>query len=166
MSKHALAILTAGLLLQVSPSIGIVSDAGAAAPGGVYVQVRSTNLRAQPKQWASSVGQLSFGDRVDVVDHQGDWFKIKAKGGKQGFVHASAFVTDSPELETNSGAANGLGGSQAVLAGKGFDPAVERQFASGDVAVDFAAVDRMERVTVSTSQIIGFIKQGKLAGEG
>ena len=165
MSHKRFGKLLAIALVPLGASLCFVASARAAAPAGVFVQVRNTNLRSQPKQWAASVGQLSFGDRVDVIEHQGDWFKVKAKGSKQGFVHASAFVSDNPELET-SGSVEGQSGSQAVLAGKGFDPSVEKQFANGDVAVDFAAVDRMERVTVSSSQIDGFIKQGKLAGEG
>ena len=163
MRRLTLSLVMTSALLQLGASSTTVAESSGS---GVYVQVRSTSLRSQPKQWASAVGQLSFGDRVDVVEHQGDWFKVKAKGSKAGFVHASAFVSDNPTLATDSGSSSGQGGSQAVLAGKGFDPSIEKQFANSDVAVDFAAVDRMEKVTVSSSQIFGFIRQGKLAGEG
>lgn len=166
MYKQILPLVLAGALLQAGASSDAMAEAKSNTNAAVFVQVRNTNLRSQPKQWAAAVGQLNFGDKVEIVDHQGDWFKVKARGSKQGFVHASAFAADDPDLATNSGSAGNEGGSQAVLAGKGFDPSIERQFASSDVAVNFAAVDRMEKVNVSSGQIAGFIRQGKLAGEG
>ena len=52
--------------------------------------------------------------------------------------------------------------ADVVLAGKGFNPAVEKEYAAGRSDLNFGAVDKMERRTVSDGELATFVKAGKL----
>jgi hypothetical protein len=52
------------------------------------------------------------------------------------------------------------------LAGKGFNPAVEKEFKSRNPKLSFEWVDRMEKFVVSDDEVRNFIKEGALSPEG
>ncbi len=55
---------------------------------------------------------------------------------------------------------------EIALAGKGFNKQVEGEFKTRNQNIDFIWIDKMEKITVSQSQMQKFLKQGKLYPEG
>jgi uncharacterized protein YgiM (DUF1202 family) len=48
-----------------------------------------TNLRKDKNASSEILQKISSGQEIEVLDDSGDWFLIKTKEGKQGFVHRS-----------------------------------------------------------------------------
>ena len=51
-----------------------------------------------------------------------------------------------------------------ALAGKGFSEAAENAFKSSNKNLDYAEVDKVEKITVSQSDESAFVKEGGLEG--
>ena len=48
-----------------------------------------TNLRKEKNTSSEILQKIKSGEHIDVLDNTGDWFLIKTKEGKQGYVHKS-----------------------------------------------------------------------------
>lgn len=135
----------------------------------LYIKVRSTKLRAQPKAWGSAVADLRYGDKLTVVD-DGDaaWPRVKSAGGAQGYVSQSALSNRKIVISTNSNAITQADPSEVVVAGKGFGKSVEQQYAQASTEANFREVDRMERLKISDGEVLNFMRQGQLniGGQG
>ena len=140
--------------------------ATAAASSGetAYVQIKTTKLMDQAKLWGKPVTTLSYGDAVEITgsEPKAGWIQVKTKSGKSGYLHQSALSSQRIVLRSGGSAGGNSDQSDVVLAGKGFNNEVERQFASGNSTVDFNAVDQMEQLRVSPAELAQFIKQGQL----
>lgn len=130
----------------------------------VAISVRETQLRSK-KDFLSQGSKLTYGERLSVLSQDESWLKVRTIGGKEGFVHRSA-TTDrtfaiSADKKTNL-SVNYSSKNEVVLASKGFDKDVERQFAQANGKLDFSAVNQMEKVSVSSNEVSAFIKSGLL----
>ena len=144
------------LVLVLGPTCGAADTSSS-----VQVQVKSTSLRAQPKHWAPALASLSYGDRLTATSARDGWLSVSAKGTK-GYVHTSAVTDKRIVLASSKGADRGLDIADAILAGKGFSKDVEREHAQRNPGLNFSAVNSMERVKASPSQVRAFMQQGKL----
>jgi uncharacterized protein YgiM (DUF1202 family) len=152
--------LAGQLLLLVLVCAGVLVSQAAADEAQILV--RKTNLRATPKLWAKSLGSLQYGDSVHMLGAEAGWVKVKTKG-KEGFVHASA-LTQRQIVLSGKAAPQTVSRDQVVLAGKGFNSQVEKQLAAGNTHLNFAAVNEIEKMKVSPSDLAAFIRNGKLNG--
>ena len=155
------------LIFLLLGSFSLLAVEAYAVDSPVYVMVRESKLRAKSDFFSASVGDIKYGDRLDVVKEQGSWLQVRTSGGKQGFVHTSSITERRVVLK--SGAKfepSGTDQSDVVLAGKGFSADVERQFASSHRNLNFADVDAMERIKVSPKELVAFAEQGKLGSQG
>lgn len=127
------------------------------------IKVRTTQVRKSPAFFGAAVKSLSYGDTVTALEPKGDWIKISLGKLGQGYVHSSA-VTAQKIIRSGSprNMSNGVDAADVVLAGKGFNPDVEKKYAAGNQNLNFSAVDKMERRSVSDLEIITFVKTGKL----
>lgn len=135
----------------------------ASADEQVYVRVKRTALRERATFLANAKAQLLYGDQLTVLDDSSDWPKVRAAGGREGYVHSSA-VTDRPVV-FGSGAKNApssVDQEEIILAGKGFSKGVEQQYARSNRGVNYRAVDEMERGSVTAAELKKFISEGKL----
>lgn len=48
-----------------------------------------TNLRKEKNTTSEVLQKINSGENIDVLDNSGDWFLIKTKSGKEGYVHKS-----------------------------------------------------------------------------
>ena len=152
----ALAMMTACLML-----------AGAAQAASMSVQVRETQVRSTPDFLGKIVGTLAYGDAVETSQNQGAWVKVSSTKGVSGWVNASALSTKKIALNS-SGKDNQLGASadEVATAGKGFSKEVEDQYKAKNRNVDFAWVDRMEKINVSPAEAGDFLAEGQVRGKG
>lgn len=138
-----------------------------AAAETVSVQVQAAKLRSSPRQFASSTGDLAFGDSLTVKAKNKDWYQVTLPDGRSGFVHESAVTGKRIVLSSRQVtlADVAVDESQVYLAGKGFNGTVEGAFASSEREANYAAVGRMKSSrTVSDESAVAFIDGGKLAG--
>ena len=95
------------------------------------VQVRNGQLRATPSFMGSLVGSVAYGARVEILQQQGEWMKVKDAQSRMGWMHQSALTKQRIAMSAGSGTAQtGASGEELALAGKGFNSDVEAEFKS------------------------------------
>jgi SH3-like domain-containing protein len=137
---------------------------GSAEPQkSIGVQVKEGQLRSTPSFLGTIIANLSYGDRVEIIQDQGNWKKVAVRGGVQGWMHASALTTKSIVLKAGAGNVQTSATSgEIALAGKGFSEEVEKQYKQVNRNLDYTWVDRMEWFQVTPEQMQAFLKQGNV----
>lgn len=124
--------------------------------------IRATELKQQPASDAPAAGQLAENAKVDALERQGGWTRVKADGGAEGWVRmlslryagaGGAKQGDSGVAQALNVARTGTSGAQVTTGVRGLDAEqlanarpnaaelkkMERYSASKDGAEDFAA---------------------------
>lgn len=132
-----------------------------AATATFTVTVEEAKVRKTKAHYAPSVAVVHYGDKVKAGEPEDGWHKVSV-GGASGWLHASALGSKS--LKATAG--DWEGGAQAsadevTLAGKGFNAEVEKSYRQNASDVDYAAVDAMEKRSVSDETLVKFMKTGK-----
>lgn len=128
------------------------------------VEVKNAQVRSSPSFLGSPVGPVAYGERVEVLQQQGDWFEVNAPGGKKGWLHQSALT--KKQISFGSGgrdAKTGASGEEIALAGKGFNADVEAKYRASHRNIDFQWVDRMEQMKVSNPEMLSFLNEGAIS---
>ena len=143
---------------------GVALAAACAWGGEMSVQVREGQLRNRASFLGAVSGTVAYGDRVTVDQRQAGWFEVTGSpSGATGWIHESALTPK--RIVTGSGvddARIGASGEEVALAGKGFSKEVEAEYKKQNPRLDFTWVDWMGRQTVSSAQLVEFLKQGEL----
>lgn len=146
------------LLVAVSPAF---------AADLLYVHYREAKMAAKPSLLAPRVMVVRYGAALEVLGEEGSWYKVREpKSRAVGYVHAVATTPRRVVLKSNRAVDVRADAGDVVLAGKGFNPEVERQLAATNPKLNFKGVDEMERLRVSDAELTAFIKAGKLGGKG
>jgi uncharacterized protein YgiM (DUF1202 family) len=141
--------------------IAISAAAFGAAPVAMSVQVKSGQLRATPSFLGQLVAPLNYGDRLEVLEQQGDWSKATAPGGQTGWIHTSALTKKKIVMKAgDQNAQTAASGEELALAGKGFNSDVEADFKAKNQNIDFTWVDKMEKFKVAPETMQKFLKDG------
>lgn len=157
-------LLIAALAVSLPAAIVAASDL-------MSVKLREAAVRAGPKHFKPVVATLKYGDQVEVLSNKDGWLEVRLPDGRRGFLHESA-TTDKPLPKLPAGAegtqASGVSREEVALAGKGFNPQVERQYRTDhrELEAGFAKVDAMERRWVSAAELDMFLTEGKLGEAG
>ena len=120
-----------------------------------YVAVKATPLKSSTGFFGQELKNLSQGEEVMLIRDDGKWAEIQA-GNQKGWVSSTSL---SSRRVVASGAA--VTASEVALAGKGFSEETEIEYRKS--GLDFSAVDSMERINVSGTDLLGFINEGRLA---
>jgi hypothetical protein len=139
----------------------------ASAADGLVVKIQITQLRKTPQFFAPVVAPLKAGDLLTKVSETGAWIQVRTAAGLSGWVHRSAVeVPRFGLMAAVGGTKTQATASEAALAGKGFSKQVEDSYKAKHAEANFAGVDRMLQVKVSSAQVEDFLKRGKLASGG
>ena len=101
-------------------------------------------------------------------EEKGAWTKVGLPGKSiKGWMHASALtkkkiVLNPGDDDVEEAASN----NEIALAGKGFNNEVEKEFRTKNKNLNYAEVDKMEKIVVSQGKIQRFLKTGALSPEG
>jgi SH3-like domain-containing protein len=133
----------------------------------LVVKIQITQLRKTPQFFAPVVAPLKAGDLLTKVSETGAWIQVRTAAGLSGWVHRSAVeVPRFGLMAAVGGTKTQATASEAALAGKGFSKQVEDSYKAKHAEANFAGVDRMLQVKVSSAQVEDFLKRGKLASGG
>ena len=160
--------MTRTIKTGLATAICILIIAGMAlAAQTLSVQVRSGQLRDKPGFLSKVVANLPYGDRVGLKCEQGAWRQVSStRLGKSGWIHTSALTEQEIVLNpTGKDVEAAAQSDELALAGKGFNKQVEKQFKKKS-KLNFAKVDQMEKMTISQTTIMKFIKTGDLGKGG
>lgn len=132
------------------------------------VQVKSGDVRSAPSFLGAILAKVSYGDRLFVHEEKEAWVKVSVPGKKaEGWIHSSALTSKIVMLQAGaSDVKQAASSSEIALAGKGFNKQVEKEFRDKNPSLDFIAIDKMEKISVSQSDIQDFLKAGELSPKG
>ena len=146
--------LSLGLILLAATAL-------AAGPVEMSVQVKSGQVLETPSFLGKVVARLNYGDRIQVLEQQGDWSKVTAPDGQTGWIHSSALTKKKIAMKAGSqNAQTAASGDDLALAGKGFNSDVEADFKAKNRNVDFTWVDKMDKIKVPPEAKQQFLKDG------
>lgn len=153
--------------LALIATMAIVAVTALAARQKVMsVEVRDAKLRSAPTPISRVLATVGFTEKVTVLEEKGDWRRVQF-GTTEGWMSKNSLSTKTLKLEAGGPATEmSVTSDEQGLAAKGFNSDVEKQFKERNKEADFTAVDRMEKIAVSDTQIEQFIKQGALVAEG
>ncbi len=141
--------------------IVLAGTALAAGPVTMSVQVKTGQVVATPSFLGKVVTRVNYGDRIQVLEQQGDWSKVTVAGGQSGWIHTSALSKKKIAMKAGGqDARTGASGDELALAGKGFNSDVEADFKAKNQNVDFTWVDKMEKIKVPPESMQQFLKDG------
>ena len=133
----------------------------------VMVKIKTTDVRSEPKFYASSLATISAGTSLQKVTEKDGWIQVKTSDGTTGWIHSSAIATKKFDLMAMDKNLNAQASSNEVaLAGKGFNKQVETKYRARHGDVNYAAVDLMERFKVSPTAVEDFLRKGRLGEFG
>ena len=144
----------------------VAGAAWAANPDSLTVQLREVKLRQTPQFFGAPVATLVYGDKVQVIEKQPGWYRVRADGGAEGWLNESS-VTDR-KITVASGRGpdrTGVSADEVALAGKGFNPQVESEYKSRnpDLAEAFRVLEgQMTLTRVDDQALRTFLKEGDL----
>lgn len=150
---------TGGLALAI---IALVAMCAWAAQQ-MNVQVKETQMRAKASFLGAGVAKLAYGAQVTVLEEKSPWIRVRAAGGREGWVHQSALTTKKVKLAAGGAdAGTAAGDDELALAGKGFSAEVEETFKAANEDLDYAWVDRMETWQVPAEEAEEFLAAGQV----
>ena len=139
----------------------------AIAAAVMSIQVRETQIRSTPDYFGKITGKASYGDRVTIEGTKGSWKKVRLKTGKTGWINSSALSAKEIKMVAGAkGTKDAASSSELQLAGKGFNPEVEKEFKNRNKNISFRWVDKMEQIRISDSEKQKFTQEGGLTLNG
>ncbi|MDH5509726.1 MAG: SH3 domain-containing protein [Nitrospinota bacterium] len=146
--------------------VAVISVATIASAGQIItIMHKTTSLRADRQFFAPTIATASYGDQLPVVEEKGGWYKV-AVGDKSGWVYSSATAKGKVAVTAKHFNKGAVSDQDVALAGKGFNEKVEGKYKKENPDMNYAAVDRMEKVNVSDGQINKFVAEGNLESRG
>jgi len=147
------------VLLLTSVAFAQISRGGTA-----WVSVRTADLKASTGMFAASRGAVNYGDQVTVLQVSGNWAEVRssANANLSGWISTANL---SAKRIVATGGASSATASEVALAGKGFNQEVENEYKTAG-NLNYAAVDWMEEIVISDSDLLNFINEGRLNAGG
>ncbi|MEN6623525.1 MAG: SH3 domain-containing protein [Smithella sp.] len=138
------------------------------AAATMSIQVREAQLRATPDYFGKIIGKAAYGDQVTIEGKKDGWKKVRLKkDGRTGWLNSSALSEKEIRMTAGSkGVRETASASELQLAGKGFNPEVEKEFKQRNKNISFRWVDKMESIKISASEKRKFANDGGLTFNG
>ncbi len=127
------------------------------------VKVLTARLLSRADYLSSTLATLSKGEKVAVLETQGNWLKVKSPSGGQGFLHLSALDLSGGKASL-SGLLPGQKGTsekEVAMAAKGFNEGNEKKL-KGTKGYNFQDLEWVMTQKTSTAEVSRFIQKGKL----
>lgn len=143
-----------------------LSAAAAVAGSILFVGVKSGQLRATPTPFGKILATPRYGEKVEKLAVDGAWLRVRY-GTQEGWIHNALLAgrvegLSAGETTVDSGASS----EELALAGKGFNAQVEEAYRRKNSHLDFATVDRMEKLVVAQERMTRFLNEGGVVPEG
>lgn len=136
----------------------------------VYVQTKTAQLRSGKTSLDAVVGNVKFGDALEVVGREGSWVEVKTAAGAKGWIFANKTSSTRPSGTNDTLARLGQsmrgGDASATTASagaRGLDKASEGYAdRAGVSARDREVVDRMTAYQLADQEVEEFLREGGL----
>jgi len=127
-----------------------------------YVAVKTVTLKTGTGAFAENVkgGTLSYGAKVTQIKVDGNYMEVKSADNPSvtGWVTTASLTS---KQVVAGGAASTTTAKEVALAGKGFSQEAEKSL-SQKKELNYADVDRVEKIVVREKDVEKFLKEGDL----
>lgn len=128
----------------------------------VKVKVQRSTIFEEPRFFSKALVSVEYGDELEVLDEQRDWVQVEFQG-EEGWIHQSSLTSAKFSLgKILGGSSSAASQDEVALAGKGFNPEVERGYQESHPEINYALVDEIESYNVENESLYEFIRQGGL----
>ena len=143
-------------------SVCISSSASFRTGAKVFVCVKSVDLKDGEDVFSKSVGTVSYGETLTVVEGNKKKTKVSLPSNPNisGWVSNGSITTK--KISKSKGGMASTSSEEMILAGKGFSEEAEKAFKSSDSSLNYDAVDEVEEIAVSEKELSSFISEGHL----
>ncbi len=132
----------------------------------VKVITQEAVIRKEKRFFAPVVMRAPYGAMIQECERAGDWVRVQYQG-KQGWVHISAVQEQKFELSSLAGGqAQETKREEVALAGKGFNPEVEKAFREKNPKRRYDLVNQVQSYKVDEQRLQTFIRAGNLQEPG
>lgn len=146
--------------------LGLSAAAAVAATATIMsVQVSKAELRDTPSPFGKVIASFAYGDKVSVQSQDGAWMQVSGNN-QSGWLHSSALTKKTIIMKGDAAVRTSASSGEMALAGKGFNSDVEKEFKNNHKNIDFAPIDKMEKIKIPIADIKEFAKEGKLQASG
>ena len=142
----------------------LISSVAAAAT--VKVITQEAMIRTDKRFFSPGLVRAPFGAALQELGREGDWFRVNYQG-KEGWIHKSAVQEQKFQLSSLAGGqAEEASRDEVALAGKGFNPEVEKAFRDKNPKMRYDLVNQVQAYRVEEQKLQAFIRAGNLREPG
>jgi hypothetical protein len=142
----------------------LISSVAAAAT--VKVITQEAVIRKDKRFFAPALVRAPFGAALQELEKEGDWFRVNYQGN-EGWIHKSAVQEQKFQLSSLAGGqAEEASRDEVALAGKGFNPEVEKAFRDKNPKMRYDLVNQVQAYRVEEQKLQAFIRAGNLREPG
>jgi hypothetical protein len=142
----------------------LISSVAAAAT--VKVITQEAMIRTDKRFFSPALVRAPFGAALQELGREGDWFRVNYQG-KEGWIHKSAVQEQKFQLSSLAGGqAEEASRDEVALAGKGFNPEVEKAFRDKNPKMRYDLVNQVQAYRVEEQKLQAFIRTGNLREPG
>lgn len=129
----------------------------------LVVITKENAIRKDCRFFAPVLIKVKSDDRLELVSTEGDWYRVGFKGTK-GCIHKSAVEKKTFRLSGLAGSGGQATSDEVALAGKGFNPQVEKSYRGKNPESDrqFRKLDEIEGHETPDEDLRRFITDGGL----
>lgn len=127
----------------------------------ITVITKENAIRESPKFLSPIKVFVKYGDVLDVIRKEKDWYRVKFRN-ILGYIHNTAVEERAVSPHSGYYPSTSTSEGEITLAGKGFNPQVEKAYKGKYPQMRYDLVDKIEKYDVSEQDIIYFIKSGGL----
>lgn len=147
-------------LIYICLFINFLSFPSIAISDTLKVITKENVIRKENRFFSPVLCHVRYGDIMEYLEKEGDWYRVRFKK-MEGWIHKTVVEKRKMGL---GGILGGKGArhEEVALAGKGFNPDIERSYRNKHPEARYHLVDRIEGIKVSEGEVKSFIKAGGL----
>lgn len=162
--------LRSGIVMQAALLLSLLCLTNMALAETVYVQAKSASLRSGKTSLSKVVTSVRFGQALELIEKNGNWFKVNDGKGRSGWIYHNKVSLSKPSGRENRLASLGKdfrqtqSSSVSGTAGvRGLGEFSNHYAQHSRIAVRHRrAVDRMTNYRLSDGEVEAFLKSGRL----
>lgn len=150
--------------LAVTLALAAVSVPAKGTKDTRFVSVGKTRLLSKPMAFSPAVATLDAGDAVQVLAEKGGYLQVDA-GGTTGWIPARAVQKTKPAIGYSAEKTSDTSSEEIAAATKGFNSAVEAEYADAHPEARYDLLDQLEKRTAVADPVASlesFRREGKL----
>ena len=145
---------------------GLCLVASVALAATVKVITQEAVIRKDKRFFAPALVRAPFGAALQELGKEGDWFRVSYQG-QEGWIHKSSIQEQKFQLSSLAGGqAEEASRDEVALAGKGFNPEVEKAFRDKNPKMRYDLVNWVQSFRVDDQRLQAFLQTGHLQEPG